>query len=102
MPQGIFGLSQSEVVKRLEKYGPNQIKESTKNGPLKILLRQIKGNFIIYLLVISAVISYTIGKSETMYTLFVVVIVVVVLLVLSFLQDAINTDKNNTPVHVRR
>ncbi|MFA5776013.1 MAG: cation-transporting P-type ATPase [Patescibacteria group bacterium] len=84
MSQGYKGLTQSEAQKRLAQYGPNQIKESNKTSPLKILLRQIRGNFIIYLLVISAVISFAVGKSETMYTLFAVVIVVVVF---GFIQE---------------
>lgn len=84
MPQGIFGLSQSEAQKRLVQYGLNQIKESNKNGPLKILIRQIKGNFIIYLLAVSAIISFAVGKSETMYALVAVVVVVVVF---GFIQE---------------
>lgn len=84
MPQGILGLSQVEAQKRLLKYGANQIKESNKTNPLKILLRQIRGNFIIYLLLVSSVISFAVGKSETMYTLFAVVVVVVVF---GFIQE---------------
>ena len=84
MPQSYSGLSQSEVKSRLEKFGPNQIKESNRATPLKILLRQIKGNFIIYLLAVSAAISFAVGKFETMYTLFAVVLVVVVF---GFIQE---------------
>ena len=84
MPQSYSGLTQSEAQDRLVQYGPNQIKESNKTNPLRILLRQIKGNFIIYLLAISAIISFAVGKSETMYTLFAVVAVVVLF---GFIQE---------------
>jgi len=84
MPQSYSGLSQSEAAKRLAQYGPNQIKESNRVTPLKILLRQIKGNFIIYLLAVSAIISFAVGKFETMYTLFAVVAVVIIF---GFIQE---------------
>ena len=84
MPQAVIGLSRKEASIRLEKYGPNHIKETGKHGPLQILLRQIKGNFIIYLLAVSSVISFAVGKIETMYALVAVVIVVVVF---GFIQE---------------
>jgi len=84
MPPSRSGLTQNEAQKRLIQYGPNQIKESNRATPLKILLRQIKGNFIIYLLIASSAICFAVGKFETMYTLFAVVIVVVVF---GFIQE---------------
>ncbi len=84
MPQSFVGLNQREAQSRLEKYGLNQIKESNKASPLKILLRQIRGNFIIYLLAVSSIISFAVGKIETTYALIAVVIVVVVF---GFIQE---------------
>lgn len=84
MPQRIVGLSRREVTKRLEKYGPNRIKETGRHGPLQILYRQIRGNFIIYLLTVSAIISYTVGKTETTYALIAVVTLVIVF---GFIQE---------------
>jgi Ca2+-transporting ATPase len=84
MPLSYTGLTQSEAQKRLVDYGPNQIKEANRVTPLTILFRQIKGNFIIYLLAISAVISYAVAKFETMYTLFAVVAVVIIF---GFIQE---------------
>ncbi len=84
MPQAVIGLSQREASKRLEKYGPNHIKETGKHGPLQILLRQVRGNFIIYLLAVSSIISFAVGKTETTYALVAVVIVVVVF---GFIQE---------------
>jgi len=84
MPQSYSGLSEVDAQSRLEKYGLNQIKEGNRATPLKILLRQIKGNFIIYLLAVSAIISFAVGRFETMYTLFAVVAVVIVF---GFIQE---------------
>ena len=77
MPQSFYGLATSEAQKRLVKYGPNKINDAGHLTALKILLRQIKGNFIVYLLAFSAAISFAIGKVETTYTLFAVVFVVI-------------------------
>jgi len=84
MPQQYVGLSQARASSQLEKYGLNQIKESNKASPLKILLRQIRGNFIIYLLAVSSIISFAVGKLETTYALIAVVIIVVVF---GFIQE---------------
>ncbi len=71
------GLKQEEVEKLLEKYGPNEIKDTNKASLLKILLNQIKGNFIIYLLVIAAVISFFVKEVVTTYTISAVILVVI-------------------------
>lgn len=84
MPQRYAGLTQAQAQSQLANYGLNQIKESNKTSPLKILLRQIKGNFVIYLLAVSSIISFAVGKIETTYALVAVVIVVVVF---GFIQE---------------
>ena len=57
------GLSDSEAKKRLEKYGPNEIKEEKKISPLKIFLSQFK-SFIVYILVAAVIISVIIPVYE--------------------------------------
>lgn len=71
------GLTEKEAKEKLEKYGLNEIKEVSKNTPLKILFRQVKSNFIIYLLLTAAIISFLIGKSITAYTVLAVIAVVI-------------------------
>jgi len=44
------GLSQEEANNLLSKFGPNQIREINKTTIPKILFRQVRKNFIIYLL----------------------------------------------------
>lgn len=56
------GLSNTEAKKKLLKYGKNIIKEERKFQPIKILLDQLK-SFLIYILIIAAVISFFIGNN---------------------------------------
>ena len=77
MMKEIKGLSQKEANKRLEEYGPNEIKELLHISPFQILLRQIKKNFIIYLLFIAALLSFFVGKSITGYVIFVIITIVI-------------------------
>ncbi len=58
----VEGLSSSEVKERLEKYGPNKIKEEKQVSPWKILFRQLKGFFNIVLYV-ALVIAVWAGKT---------------------------------------
>lgn len=74
MPQG---LASSEAQKRLGEYGPNEITDVSRVTPLKILLRQIQGNFIIYMLAVSVIISFAVGKSITAYTILAVIFAVI-------------------------
>jgi len=52
------GLKKSEAEKLLSQYGLNEIRDVSKNGPLKIFLHQVKSNFIVYLLVFATIISF--------------------------------------------
>ena len=71
------GLTKKEAEKRLENYGLNEIKDISKTTPLKILLRQIKSNFFVYLLAIAMFISFFVGKSVTAYTILVIIFMVI-------------------------
>ena len=72
------GLTEKEAKENLEKYGLNEIKETSLTSPLKILFRQIKNNFIIYLLILAVIISFFVGKLITAYTILTVIIIVIV------------------------
>jgi len=71
------GLTEKEAKKRLQTCGFNEIKEIFHVSPLKILLRQIKNNFVVYLLFAAMLISFFVGKSVTAYTILAVIILVV-------------------------
>ena len=71
------GLAQKEVQSRFAKYGPNELQEKIFASPWKIFLRQIKNNFIIYLLLVAMILSFFVGKFITAYTILVVIIIVI-------------------------
>ncbi len=71
-------LTENEAKIRLDKYGFNEIEDKNKVSPFKILFRQIKGNFIIYLLVFSMILSFVVGEPITGYVVIVVILLVVV------------------------
>src|SRR3989344_3044005 len=70
-------LSQKEAKKKLKEYGYNEIRELFHVSPLQILLRQIKKNFVVYLLSAAMLISFFVGKYITGYTILVVIFVVI-------------------------
>jgi Ca2+-transporting ATPase len=71
------GLTKKEAEEKLKEYGFNEIKEISKNKPLKILYRQVKKNFIVYLLLIAAIISFFVDKKTTAYTILGVITLVI-------------------------
>ena len=72
------GLTTEEAAKNLKEFGFNEIKDVKKTTPLTILLRQIRKNYVLYLLVGAAIISFVVGKSLTAYTILVVVAAVII------------------------
>ena len=78
------GLSSAEASTKLKEYGFNEIKELFHISPLKILLNQVKKNFVIYLLFAAALISFFVGKTVTAYAIFAIL---VILIVVGFFQE---------------
>lgn len=78
------GLTEREAKKKLKQYGSNEIKESLVISPIKILFRQIKKNFILYLLFIAVILSFIVGKSITAYA---ILVVIFVLIFTGFIQE---------------
>lgn len=71
------GLSQEEARQKLQEFGLNEIQEVHKISAFHILLRQVKKNFVIYLLSITAVASFFLGKDITGYIILIVITIVV-------------------------
>ncbi len=72
-----LGLTTEEVQKLTKEFGQNAIHEVKKTSPLRILLRQIQKNYILYLLLAAAGISFLVGKGVTAYTILAVVVAVI-------------------------
>jgi len=71
------GLSSKEAKKKLAAHGFNEIKEINRVSSWLIFWRQIKNNFIIYLLFASALMSFLVGKDTTGFTILAVIAVVI-------------------------
>uniref|UniRef100_A0A7C4XC10 P-type Ca(2+) transporter n=1 Tax=candidate division WOR-3 bacterium TaxID=2052148 RepID=A0A7C4XC10_UNCW3 len=70
----IEGLNSEEARDRLEKFGPNEIKQAKKKTPFEMLLDQFK-DFMILILIVAAIISGIVG--EPIDTIAIIVIVIV-------------------------
>lgn len=71
------GLTTKSAKELLQKFGPNELKETSKITWFSILFRQIKSNFIIYLLTAAMIISFFVGKEITAYVLLGVILIVI-------------------------
>lgn len=56
------GLTEKEAEKRLQEYGPNEIKEGKKISPIKIFLNQFN-SMVVYILIVALVVSLFIGEK---------------------------------------
>ena len=77
------GLSNEESARRLEKYGPNELKEEEKVSPLKIIVEQFK-QFLIIILLVATTISLFLGELTDAVVIFAIVIASAVL---GFVQE---------------
>ena len=55
------GLTEKEAKENLENYGYNERRDVMIVSPWAILLRQVRKNFIVYLLLFAAIISFFVG-----------------------------------------
>ena len=99
------GLSSAEANARLEKYGPNKLKEQKKNSPLKLFLSQFL-DVLIFMLIIAAIASNMIGNH---LDAIVILIVVIINSIIGFVQEyraenAMEKLKSlvHTDAHVKR
>ncbi len=84
MKRKLNGLTTSDASQKLRQYGLNEIKDVAKNTPFKILLAQVKGNFIVYLLIVAVIISFAVGKNTTAYA---VMAVITMVIAVGFIQE---------------
>src|SRR5690554_6761604 len=68
------GLSDDEARSRLEKYGPNKVKERKKKPVWKMFLEQLQ-DVLIYILLAAIVVTFFMGEYIDSIVIFVVVVV---------------------------
>jgi len=79
----IEGLSVEEAQKRLQKYGPNELKKEKGKSQIKLFFEQFT-DILIIILLIATVLSFAIGE---MYDAIVIMAIVVAVAVLGFTQE---------------
>ncbi|MFT4308553.1 MAG: cation-translocating P-type ATPase [Candidatus Woesearchaeota archaeon] len=71
------GLTTTRAKALLEEHGYNELADMHSFSPLQVLLGQVKRNFMVYLLVAAAIISFFVAKVETAIALIVVILIVI-------------------------
>lgn len=85
-----LGLSLEEAKVRLDRYGPNELVQTTRISPLKILLSQFTDVLVIVLIVaaiISAVLGLSSGESAELLDAALIVVIVILNATLGFFQE---------------
>ena len=76
------GLSSDDALQRLQKYGPNELKEKKRRSPLMMFLDQFR-DFMILVLMAAAAISGIVGElSDTIP----IIVIVILNAVIGFVQ----------------
>ena len=65
-------MTDEEVKKRQEKFGPNQLTEGKKKSVFHIFLEQYK-DFLVLILIVSAVVSLFLGETESAVVILIVI-----------------------------
>lgn len=68
------GITNEEVQKRLEKYGPNELKEEAKQSMLSKIIAQFN-DFLIIILIVAAIISFFVGEKVDAVVIIAIVVV---------------------------
>lgn len=77
------GLSNSEAVKRIEKYGRNRLPDPSQRSYLKMLINQFR-NTMVYILIAAALISY---YYDHLLDVYVILVVIAINTVVGFFQE---------------
>ena len=82
------GISNEEVAKRLQEYGPNELKEEAKKQWYHFLWEQFTSILVIVLVISAAVSGYiAIQQGEPMTDMYVILVIVVMNAILGFVQE---------------
>jgi Ca2+-transporting ATPase len=85
---GKDGLSPDEAKSRLNKYGPNKLKEKTGFSPLKLLLDQFKSILVLILIIAAGVSAYTAHiEGEPFTDSYVITAIIILNAALGFFQE---------------
>lgn len=82
------GIGDEEARERLERFGPNELREEKKTTPLELFLEQFK-SILVIILIISAIVSafISVRQGEPFTDTYVILVIVVLNAVLGFVQE---------------
>ena len=85
---GLKGLGEEEAQRRLEEYGPNELREEKRVTPLELFVGQFK-SILVIILILSAIVSAYISmrKGEPYTDTYVIMAIVIMNAVLGFVQE---------------
>ena len=85
---GRHGIGEEEARERLERYGPNELREERKTTPLELFLGQFK-SILVIILILSAIVSayISIRKGDPFTDTYVILFIVVMNAILGFVQE---------------
>lgn len=85
----VDGLSQYEAEERLEEYGPNELEEKNKTTRTEVLLNQFKSNFLVWILMVAAALSYwaSFHDPDKIYSFYFVTLIIGIIIVLGYIQE---------------
>src|SRR5256886_1839788 len=84
------GLGSQEAARRLARFGPNELVQTARVSPLRILLSQFVDVLVIVLIIaaiISAVLGLLQGQSSDLYDAVLIIVIVIMNAVLGFVQE---------------
>src|SRR5213593_3525084 len=85
-----LGLTSREAAQRLSRFGPNELVQTAKVSPLRILLSQFI-DVLVIVLIIAAIISATLGllqgESADLYDAVLIIVIVIMNAILGFVQE---------------
>jgi len=82
------GLSEEEASRRLEVFGPNELKEEKKTTALELLIGQFKSVLVVILIISALVSAYIAFKEGEAFTdTYVILIIVIMNAILGFVQE---------------
>src|SRR5712691_7193539 len=85
-----LGLTSREAAQRLSRFGPNELVQTAKVSPLRILLSQFV-DVLVIVLIIAAIISASLGvlqgQNEDLYDAVLIIVIVIMNAILGFVQE---------------
>src|SRR3989440_4755199 len=85
-----LGLNSQEAARRLSRFGPNELVQTARVSPLRILLSQFVDVLVIVLIIaatISASLGVLQGQNEDLYDAVLIIVIVIMNAILGFVQE---------------